>query len=148
MKHTLAVTCGGTLQMSRRMCALTPSMTDEWFTVLAYRPTLPHRSHDITHSATTAIRDIKLRSGTQPTNASPCFTVNSLDKYWERSLIYKDVCVVFGPGPPLIWYGDTQSFPLDLRLSAAVQRKHSLSQSDAVRSKPRDADGNGATNAP
>lgn len=52
--------------------------------------------------------------------------------------------VVFGPGPSLIWYGDTQSFPLDLSLSAAVQRKHLLSQSDAVRSKPRDAFGNAA----
>lgn len=89
-------------------------------------------------------RRIEPRSGTPSTAASQCFTVNSLDKYWERSLIYEDVCVVFGPGPSLNWYGDTQSFPLDLSLSAAVQRKHLLSQSDAVRSKPRDAFGNAA----
>ncbi len=146
MKHTPVVTCAGALQMFVTPNVRFNTIYDWWVIyhacITSNPPTRISWHH--TRCRDSHPRRIEPRSGTQPTTASPCFTVNSLDKYWERSLIYKDVCVVFGPGPSLIWYGDTQSFPLDLSLSAAVQRKHSLSQSDAVRSKLRDAFGNAA----
>ncbi len=144
--HTLVVTCAGALQMFVSPNVSFNTIYGWWViyhTCITSNPPTRISWHH-TRCRDSHPRRIEPRSGTQPTAVSQRFTVNSLDKYWEHSLIYEDVCVVFGPGPLLIWYGDTQSFQLDLSQSVAVQRKHSLSQSDAVRSKPRDAFGNAA----
>ncbi len=97
MKHTPVVTCAGALQMFVTPNVRFNTIYDWWVIyhacITSNPPTRISWHH--TRCRDSHPRRIEPRSGTQPTTASPCFTVNSLDKYWERSLIYKDVCVVF-----------------------------------------------------